>query len=73
MTRETESSAPPMVAPCRDLTAAAPLGWIRKGIADFKLPDRIEYVSDLPRTAVGKIDKQGLRRRLAPTEHKEVS
>jgi uncharacterized membrane protein len=36
MTRETESSAPPMVAPCRDLTAAAPLGWIRKGIADFK-------------------------------------
>jgi 2,3-dihydroxybenzoate-AMP ligase len=33
------------------------------GVADFKLPDRIEMVRHLPVTAVGKIDKQTLRKR----------
>ncbi len=32
------------------------------GIAEFKLPDRVEFVAALPLTAVGKIDKQRLRR-----------
>ncbi len=32
------------------------------GVADFKLPDRFELVDRLPTTAVGKIDKQSLRR-----------
>lgn len=34
------------------------------GVAEFKLPDRVEIVERLPLTAVGKIDKQLLRRRL---------
>lgn len=34
------------------------------GVAEFKLPDRVEIVEALPLTAVGKIDKQSLRRRL---------
>lgn len=34
------------------------------GVAEFKLPDRVEIVERLPLTAVGKIDKQSLRRRL---------
>jgi 2,3-dihydroxybenzoate-AMP ligase len=32
-----------------------------RGIADFKLPDRVEPTAALPRTAVGKIDKRELR------------
>ena len=35
-----------------------------EGIADFKLPDRVRFIDDLPRTAVGKIDKAALRRRV---------
>ncbi|WP_433235689.1 (2,3-dihydroxybenzoyl)adenylate synthase [Streptosporangium sp. CA-135522] len=36
-----------------------------RGLAAFKVPDRIEAVQDLPVTAVGKIDKQALVRRFA--------
>ena len=46
-------------------------------MADFKLPDRFETLDALPMTAVGKIDKQGLRARIAhaiaanqPLQHK---
>ena len=35
------------------------------GVADFKLPDRVERVSELPLTPVGKVDKKQLRQRLA--------
>ncbi|RNF84399.1 (2,3-dihydroxybenzoyl)adenylate synthase [Montanilutibacter psychrotolerans] len=36
-----------------------------RGIAGFKVPDRIEFVDRLPRTAVGKVDKKALRARIA--------
>ncbi|MNH33228.1 Enterobactin synthase component E [compost metagenome] len=36
-----------------------------RGVAEFKLPDRFEILTALPMTAVGKIDKQGLRARIA--------
>ncbi|PWC38158.1 (2,3-dihydroxybenzoyl)adenylate synthase [Azospirillum sp. TSO22-1] len=35
-----------------------------QGLADFKLPDRFVLVAELPKTAVGKIDKQTLRERV---------
>lgn len=35
------------------------------GVADFKLPDRVESVAELPLTPVGKVDKKQLRQRLA--------
>jgi 2,3-dihydroxybenzoate-AMP ligase len=35
---------------------------IDRGVADFKLPDRIEIAASLPRSAVGKIDKRELAR-----------
>jgi 2,3-dihydroxybenzoate-AMP ligase len=35
-----------------------------RGIADFKLPDRLELVDELPRTAVGKISKRVLREQI---------
>ncbi|KAA9001299.1 (2,3-dihydroxybenzoyl)adenylate synthase [Affinibrenneria salicis] len=34
----------------------------QQGIADYKLPDRFEFLPSLPTTPVGKIDKRSLRR-----------
>lgn len=34
------------------------------GVADYKLPDRVETIAQMPLTAVGKIDKRALRDRL---------
>ncbi|WP_221089286.1 (2,3-dihydroxybenzoyl)adenylate synthase [Deinococcus aquaedulcis] len=36
------------------------------GLAAYKIPDRIELLDELPRTAVGKLDKPALRARMAP-------
>ncbi|MGV9253705.1 (2,3-dihydroxybenzoyl)adenylate synthase [Streptomyces sp. NPDC003697] len=47
-----EEEAPPLSA----LKAALQ----ERGLADFKLPDRAEYVADLPLTPLGKIDKKAL-------------
>ncbi|NNH27838.1 (2,3-dihydroxybenzoyl)adenylate synthase [Acinetobacter terrestris] len=38
------------------------------GLATYKIPDRIEFIEDMPYTALGKIDKKALRQRLA-AEH----
>ena len=35
------------------------------GLAEYKLPDRFEHIDALPMTAVGKVDKNRLRRRVA--------
>jgi 2,3-dihydroxybenzoate-AMP ligase len=37
----------------------------RRGLARYKLPDRLEVVAELPLTAVGKVDKAALRDRAA--------
>ncbi len=43
-------------------TLAAVRAFLReRGIADFKLPDRLETVDTLPLTSLGKIDKTALR------------
>ncbi|AXY57417.1 2,3-dihydroxybenzoate-AMP ligase [Acinetobacter chinensis] len=36
----------------------------QSGLATFKIPDHIEFVEDMPYTALGKIDKKELRQRL---------
>ena len=36
-----------------------------QGVAEFKLPDRVECVEALPLTPVGKVDKKQLRQWLA--------
>jgi 2,3-dihydroxybenzoate-AMP ligase len=35
------------------------------GVAKFKWPERLEWVSRLPRSNVGKVDKRSLRERAA--------
>ncbi|MDC0740611.1 (2,3-dihydroxybenzoyl)adenylate synthase [Polyangium mundeleinium] len=45
----------------RELTA-----FLRaRGLAPYKIPDRIELIDDLPKTSVGKVDKKALRRWIA--------
>jgi acyl-CoA synthetase (AMP-forming)/AMP-acid ligase II len=39
--------------------------WIRQRLADYKAPDRVEIVDELPLTAMLKVDKGALRERLA--------
>ncbi|MFF3404140.1 (2,3-dihydroxybenzoyl)adenylate synthase [Streptomyces sp. NPDC002659] len=47
-------------------TAPELTGFVRsRGLAAAKVPDRIEFLDALPRTAVGKISKQQLRDRIA--------
>ncbi|GAB3441645.1 (2,3-dihydroxybenzoyl)adenylate synthase [Streptomonospora sediminis] len=39
-----------------------------RGIADYKLPDRLEIVDELPLTGLGKVDKKALAAAAAATE-----
>jgi 2,3-dihydroxybenzoate-AMP ligase len=41
---------------------------IERGIADYKLPDRVEQLSELPRTSLGKPDKAALRAALGMSD-----
>lgn len=52
----------PKPYPAEDAAAAA---CAKFGLATFKTPDHIEFIEDMPYTALGKIDKKELRRPLA--------
>jgi long-chain acyl-CoA synthetase len=45
------------------LSAAALIAFLRPSIAGYKLPKSVDFVPELPLTAVGKIAKQSLRER----------
>jgi 2,3-dihydroxybenzoate-AMP ligase len=48
------------------LEAAELKSFLReRGVASFKIPDRIEFVDSFPKTAVGKINKRALRQIIA--------
>jgi len=48
------------------LRASVLMQFVRaQGVAAFKVPDRVEFVDELPKTAVGKFDKKLLRQRIA--------
>ncbi|UTR13169.1 (2,3-dihydroxybenzoyl)adenylate synthase [Salipaludibacillus sp. LMS25] len=45
------------------VTAADLITFLRtEGLADYKIPDRFEWLTDFPKTAVGKVNKKELRR-----------
>ena len=48
---------------CRGEVGAADLRLLLRqlGVAEFKVPDQVETLVDLPRTPVGKVDKNALR------------
>ncbi|MFC9540184.1 hypothetical protein ACFTQ7_09910 [Lysinibacillus sp. NPDC056959] len=43
------------------ISEEALIAHCRERLAKFKVPDRIEFVTDFPRTPVGKIQKHVLR------------
>ncbi|MFE6699271.1 (2,3-dihydroxybenzoyl)adenylate synthase [Streptomyces sp. NPDC057718] len=56
-----------VVVPAGDTAPSLPelRGFLlKRGVASFKLPDRVTAVDDLPLTAIGKIDKRSLRKLL---------
>jgi acyl-coenzyme A synthetase/AMP-(fatty) acid ligase len=42
--------------------------WIRERLADYKAPDRLRVVDDLPLTAMSKIDKRALAAAVADVQ-----
>ncbi|HVJ90229.1 MAG TPA: AMP-binding protein [Labilithrix sp.] len=57
-----------VIVPSPDATLRRPdvLAHLRGlGIADYKLPDRVEFVRILPKTSVGKIDKNNIIEQLS--------
>ena len=49
--------------PGSSLTADAVQAWTRERIADYKVPRRVEFVTELPRDPNGKVLKRFLRER----------
>src|SRR5690606_38168496 len=45
--------------------------WCRDRLADYKTPDRFEFVSELPLTPMLKVDKNALRARSTPKPETE--
>jgi len=47
------------------LDEAAVIAHVRSQIANFKVPKRVVFVDDLPRNAMGKVQKNVLREQLS--------
>ena len=56
---------PSAQASAGDELAASLLAYCGEGLASFKRPRRIEFVSDFPRTETGKVQRRVLRERFA--------
>ena len=49
------------------LTEASIIAALKSDIASFKVPKHVHFVDDLPRNAMGKVEKSTLRKRYAAT------
>jgi acyl-CoA synthetase (AMP-forming)/AMP-acid ligase II len=56
-----------VLEPGPPIEASEIVEWARKEMANFKVPRRVEFVDDLPLNATGKVVKDELRARIAPT------
>ncbi len=54
-----------VAAPGRTPDAAELRAWCARRLADYKAPDRVEFVDELPLTSMMKVDKLALARRAA--------
>jgi len=52
-----DAGAPPTLEQLRS--------WVAERLADYKAPDRLVVLEDLPLTAMAKVDKEALRLSLA--------
>jgi len=51
--------------PGQTLTEASIINALKREIAHFKVPKRVYFASELPRNAMGKVQKAALRQKLA--------
>ena len=54
-----------VVAPDSDLHEADLVAWCRDGLAHFKAPRKVVFVTDLPKTATGKLQRFKVRKLVA--------
>jgi malonyl-CoA/methylmalonyl-CoA synthetase len=54
-----------VIASAGDIDEAALIAELRKELADFKVPKRVIVIPELPRNAMGKVQKAELRKRYA--------
>ena len=52
-----------MLCPGDDATTAEVLTWAQERLSAHKVPHRLLAVAELPRNAVGKVLRRGLRQR----------
>jgi acyl-CoA synthetase (AMP-forming)/AMP-acid ligase II len=57
-----------VLEPGADPTPESIVDWCRENMANYKVPRRIEIVSELPMNASGKVQKFVLRERVLPRE-----
>lgn len=50
-----------MAARDEELAGRDVLAFLRDRVAKWWLPDRVEFLSEIPKTSVGKFDKKELR------------
>jgi acyl-CoA synthetase (AMP-forming)/AMP-acid ligase II len=51
-------------APGEEVTPEGVIGWCRENMANYKVPRRVEIVSEFPMTPSGKVQKFALRERV---------
>ncbi|MGH9095727.1 MAG: long-chain fatty acid--CoA ligase [Acidimicrobiales bacterium] len=57
-----------VVADGETLTDEEVLAWLAPRVAKWWLPDRVEFIDEVPKTSVGKFSKKTLRERFASAE-----
>ncbi|MCR6098058.1 (2,3-dihydroxybenzoyl)adenylate synthase [Salipaludibacillus agaradhaerens] len=58
-----EKSCAFVISRDQDLKETDLIAFLRtEGLADYKMPDRIEWMANFPKTAIGKVNKKELRR-----------
>jgi fatty-acyl-CoA synthase len=48
-----------------DLSADDILAWLEGRVVKWWMPDRVEFITEVPKTSVGKFSKKALRERFA--------
>jgi acyl-CoA synthetase (AMP-forming)/AMP-acid ligase II len=67
-----EVKAVVILRPGAALGAAELIGFLRPRLAGYKLPKSVDFVAELPQTAVGKLAKQVLRDRYWPKQGRRI-
>jgi acyl-coenzyme A synthetase/AMP-(fatty) acid ligase len=55
--------SPAVGVPMSDATTAALQAFVKQRLVPYKYPRLVEYLSELPKTGTGKIDRQALKNR----------